>query len=64
LSLSSNFKNISGVPFIDNYAYFIIFCKDNEIIDNLQINIRVTASQKKVINYEETDIVNDDIQDL
>jgi len=62
--LSSNFKNISGVPFIESYAYFVIFCKENEIFDNLQLNIRVTASQKKVINYEETDILKDDIQDL
>ena len=61
MSLSSNYKNISGIPFKDNYAYCVIICKENEIFDNLQLNIRVTASQKKIINYEEIDNLKDDI---
>ena len=48
LTLSSNFQNISGIPFQDNNAYLVIFCKENEMIDNLQVNIIVTASQKKI----------------
>ena len=44
LSLSSNFKNISGIPFQDNFAYFVVYCKDNDMIDSLKLNILVTAS--------------------
>ena len=43
INISSNEQNLAGVPFIDEYVYMTIDCKDLDIFDDTIVEITAVA---------------------
>lgn len=57
MQLSSNFKNISLIPFNVDFVYLNFYCKDSEVLDDIQVLLRIQPTFKKFIdpNYKSED---------
>ena len=50
MTLSSNFKNVSLIPFNVDYVWLNIYCKDSEVLDDILIYLRIVPTFKKFID--------------
>ena len=50
MQLSSNFKNISLIPFNVDYVYLNFYCKDSDVLNDIKILLRITPTIKKFID--------------
>ena len=43
IELSSNLKNLAEVPFNVENVHLNIYCHDADVLDDIQINLRITS---------------------